>query len=149
MVTNYYPIDIKKEVLVLDLTYSYNIYHPDGLIGDAGVIVNKIRYSDDFIKEKALEENLREDDLCAKIENFFPNGTDLDRDYKNDKEYMRKGVGTRVLNLIIEDCKKKNIKFLYLKTATDSMINFSRKNGFNEYPSEYGFMNIFYKLIEA
>ncbi len=144
MITNYYPIDIKKEVLVLDLTYSYTIYHPDNLTGDVGVIVKKAKDFEGLVKDKSLEENIKETDFCAEIVNFFPNGSESDRKSKGDKKYMRKGVGTRILNKVIDDCKSARVKFLYVKTSEDSMLNFLRKKKFNELSTSYDVENHFY-----
>ena len=139
-----YNVGIIKEVLVGGLTYNYNILHPDNLVGDVGVIVKKIKNFENVVCKKALEENLNSDDFCAEIVNFFPNGSKLDRINVPDEEYMRKGVGSTILKKVIDDCKRANIKFLYSKTANDSMISFLRKKGFKEFANPYDVMNHFY-----
>lgn len=46
---------------------------------------------------------------------------------------MRQGIGSILLNIIIEDAKREGVKFLHTNPTTGYMENFCKKNGFEEH----------------
>ena len=58
-------------------------------------------------------------------------------------EYKKKGIGTKLLNKMIEDLKENNVDSITLEVRSnnDKAIKFYKKNGFNEVarrPNYYG-----------
>ena len=63
-------------------------------------------------------------DTCICLDDFHPHGKGLD---PNKCAFMRKGIGTRVLERIIGSLKKHNSKFIYCVASTESMKLFMIK----------------------
>lgn len=81
------------------------------------------------LKISLMVRSIRKRDLGMRIDSFFPNGgTTFNKPY----ELMRKGVGSFVLNELIEDAKKLNSQFLYIRTGQREMKSFLKKNHFKK-----------------
>lgn len=69
-------------------------------------------------------EGLQSNNIVAGLVNFYPNGRKVCR------QYMRQGVGSRLLERIIQDLKEQDAQALFLATRTPTMISFVEKKGF-------------------
>jgi GNAT superfamily N-acetyltransferase len=81
-------------------------------------------------KQKALETLLLDHySVLGKILYYFPNGTGIK---ESAEEYMKRGVGTVVMNRIIEDCMHEGVAAIAVTTVFECMGKFLRKYGFSE-----------------
>jgi len=96
------------------------------------------------ITAHALEPlGLEQHDTVAEITSFFPNGLYYDREKGNG--YMRNGVGTRLLDLIIGDCIEESATALHVTTHVPMMQGFLRKHNFSVYELTG---NLFYAMVK-
>jgi hypothetical protein len=96
--------------------------------GDACLIVmpfGNIRDEEFYL---ALEkEGIGPNDMVAFLQGFSPNGLRAD---ELRPELTRKGVGTSVLEIIMNDARSYNAKIMYSYTHKESMKGFLIKNNF-------------------
>ncbi|MFH1637036.1 MAG: hypothetical protein ABIB71_01265 [Candidatus Woesearchaeota archaeon] len=75
--------------------------------------------------ETILNAGINEDENYAHIMQFWPNGK-IDEWESN----CRKGIGSKMLELIIKDFTEEGAKLLFGRTFTKSMRNFFKKKNF-------------------
>ena len=125
--------------------YDYKfIFEEDRPNGDAQLILNRLRSNQSLTKYIGIENlGLNPDDVHAHLNEFYPNGRGLD---EQSGEYMRQGIGTEALELIINDALEQNARVMFVYTSKESMIKFLDKNGFTFYgPND----RMAYKLLES
>lgn len=123
----------RKKSIGRHLPFSINVFpdRPDKK-GDAQLFFQSL---DDMVgsdkNDKVAivfsERDIKPSDIVAHLNEFYPNGRGLDE--KKD-EHMREGVGTLVLNQLIDEAKANGAKVIYVFTGKVSMVNFLKKHGF-------------------
>jgi hypothetical protein len=83
-------------------------------------------------------------DIISHLNEFYPNGRALD---EKKGEHMREGVGTVVLNQLIDEARANGAKVIYVFTGKESMVNFLKKHGFERLDAEEKYR--FFKIIEG
>lgn len=135
--------EIARSGLGLFTGYHYTIiFQEDRPHGDAEVILKPVSHFGPLgIYEVFQKGELRPDDIAANLNQFYPNGKGLD---EKSGKYMRQGVGSMVLERIVEDCLEHDAKVMVAFTGQDSMKSFLLKHGF----TPYGVREVFnYKLL--
>ncbi len=123
-------LEIIRTPLSWENGYDYVIRFADPArpAGDAQVVFKPVE-AYQFTKhgKRFLEEGLKPEDIVANFVEFYPNGRGLDED---KGEHMRAGVGTKVLERIVQDARERNAKVLFGLTAKTSMRTYAQKHGF-------------------
>jgi len=113
-------------------SYEYFLKFADGREGYCRLYIDLVRkFAFHFTKaqmSRFRKHGIKSGDLGIWLDDFHPHGKGLNPDKCN---FMRKGVGTKVLNLIIEKLKKHSPKFIYCQTSTTSMKEFVKKQGWS------------------
>jgi len=125
--------------------YKYFIKFSDGREGDCCVFIDTvIKCSCQFTEaqmKRFMALGIKKTDICICLDSFHPHGRGL---YPDKCSFMRKGVGTEILETIIESLKIHNAKFIFCVASTDSMKAFVQKH-------KWTYCNrrktIFYKML--
>jgi hypothetical protein len=130
-----YPILIKRdyaEDYKGEKALCYEIEHINyGLVGYVGVVIEKIdHFEKNELCEKLRKKGLDCEELIVDIHKFFPNGKLTDWERFPTANLTRNGVGTKVLEIILEECKSMDVKAAYTNAQTPAMCRFSEKNRF-------------------
>lgn len=102
----------------------------------------------DYIRDAAGLEGLMETDNIAWLDQFFPHGKEHDESLKKvETNYMRKGIGSYLLDFLLEEAKSNNAKFIWAKVDFDNpyMPGFLEKHGFRKL--ENAPVQIYYKNL--
>ena len=120
----------------------YTIHSLYGKTGNATLLITELGPPPyDFTQEKAvIKEGLIAGQRIAGITDFFPNGD------PPAPQQMRRGVGTAVLEKIIEDARENKCILLFASTIEEVMKRFLEKNEFAEYDQSHK-MTHYYKRI--
>ncbi len=98
-------------------------------LGESCVVLRPVSFYQGSSAESALRSHAPSD-LVAEIIEFYPNGRNLDDSREN---FQRVGVGSYVLEKIIEDVKKAGAQeVVILPSGRSSILNFLEKNGFEK-----------------
>jgi hypothetical protein len=108
------------------------------VIGEVNVIISP---DESITRAVALSENLKSlkrnapEESVAEITVFYPHGSGSDAEARKDFQGngprpFGRGIGTRVLNRIIEDALTKGAKGVFCKTSQDGMIGLLNSRGF-------------------
>jgi|TARA_Y100000310_G_C20696561_1_gene826144 hypothetical protein len=73
----------------------------------------------------------KSDEVVGCITDFYPHGWRADS-YEGLHDQMEQGLGTEILEDMIQECTNKGVSLLYLSTKTKYMKNFSKKHGFED-----------------
>jgi hypothetical protein len=134
--------DIEFDIARCDLTKgigtNYRFIFPNQSNGEAQVI---LRVFDQYRKapyyQILLDKGVDPEDALAHLSHFYPNGI-----FHNEAR-MRKGVGSKVLETIINDVKDCDVKIMLVRVRAHSMKEFlQRKHGF-----ENLYQAFFYKKL--
>jgi|TARA_B100002003_G_C14095385_1_gene526856 GNAT superfamily N-acetyltransferase len=68
-------------------------------------------------------------EVVAHISDFYPHGWRADS-YECLQDQMRQGLGTEILEDMLQECTKKGISLLYISTDIHYMENFCEKHDF-------------------
>ena len=125
--------------------WQYSFYFADGdrTNGDAQVIFAPLASLADHLRAPLLTKGLADTDLLVHLNEFYPNGRALD---ESEGAHMREGVGTEVLNLLIEEARARGARGMYVFTGKTSMTSFLAKHGFESLVGT-GKNQIFFKMI--
>ncbi|MBD3319415.1 hypothetical protein GF342_05920 [Candidatus Woesearchaeota archaeon] len=103
--------------------------------------------------EPLVKAGVHAGDVLATIALFYPNGDETVFSPRNSvggyneaalSRFARQGVGTRVLQQLVEDSLEHDARVLYTFTWQRAMKNFLRKHQFTAYNTS---MPAFYKLL--
>ena len=104
--------------------------------------------SNSLVAQKLPELGLDPRDVLVNLHRFHPNGRDLDPDDPEHRKLMKKGVGTAVLDKLIEAALERDARVMHAFTTHSPkripMRNFLEKNGFSPYESG---MTMYYKML--
>ncbi len=140
---------LKIESVKTEEGLRYRILHDDNLPEG----VTKLDFSPlstfqgEKIYEIAPSLGLGQSDIIAQITEFFPNG--IQGNYNPQPiRPARHGVGSAVLERIIEDATKMGAKMVYAITSTHGMDALLSKRGFVKMHESSGPHDFYYKLIK-
>jgi hypothetical protein len=96
--------------------------------GKADVLIKRADYYGPCaITEMFLKASLEPRDKIADLNGFSPNG------HNPLPQWENRGVGTKALNIIIDDARKENVKLIYsLTVSTEKLGRFLARRGFKE-----------------
>lgn len=114
-------------------SYLYKIVSEDGIQGTAEVIDLRLKDCVGVVRRHLTQCGLDPNDVVVKIMEFYPNG-ELNAHNLNT-ENMRRGVGSAVLEHVIQNARKRGAKALSVSSFSDSMQSFLTKNGFDSHGS--------------
>ncbi len=125
----------------------YRVMHDDERSGEVRVVYSAVLDYEGTIKDKAVELGLSPEELIAQITDFYPNGKTGDWSDDAIVPFMRQGVGSELLERVVEDSVTKGARLMYVETGKDSMRAFLQKKGFQEFRGERAYMSYFFKAL--
>lgn len=126
--------------------YHYTTQFNDGRQGEAQLLLMQLGEPPyEFPMEiTAVQNGLKEGDWFAGLTEFSPHGN---REEEALLPFMRQGVGSNLLESIVEDAVEADCCILFVATKSPSMVAFLNKHGFVCYHNAPSGYKQYYKKI--